>query len=177
MKFKKMPSLEYLRSVLEYNPDSGEFKWKLNTKCKGRAASKAGTIAGWEDSYKKIRLDGVVYKGHRIAYYMHTGIDPLENQIDHVDGNTLNNKASNLRIATHSQNKSNTKTYRNNTTGHKNIVKHPNPNGTFSYNVQISKDGVLRSKRFPHNEEGLTAAIAYRDKTLKLLHGDFARFS
>ena len=67
-----------LKEVLSYDPDSGKFTWKIN-----RGSMKAGSVAGYLDSsngYICIRLDGKLYKAHRLAWFYTHGYDP-ENQI------------------------------------------------------------------------------------------------
>jgi hypothetical protein len=56
--------------------------------------------------YNRIRCGNKMTKRHRIIAYIYLGLD-LENpkqQIDHIDGNKLNNSLDNLRIVTHQQN-------------------------------------------------------------------------
>src|SRR5215203_2885702 len=43
--------------------------------------------------------------------------DPPGRKVDHISRDTLDNRRENLRVATHSQNKTNSRLYRNNTTG------------------------------------------------------------
>jgi len=56
--------------------------------------------------YNCISCGGKMIKRHRIIAYTYLGLDleNLKQQIDHQDGNTLNNSIDNLRIVTHQQN-------------------------------------------------------------------------
>lgn len=59
-----------------------------------------GKEAGWVSvhGYGEVKLDGKCYKTHRIIWEMHNGIIPSGYDIDHLDGNRLNNNLENLRI-------------------------------------------------------------------------------
>jgi len=69
----------------------------------------AGNIAGTPipnksgKQYWHVSINGRKYKRSHLVYCMTTGRWPQE-QIDHIDGNSLNDDPSNLREATHMQN-------------------------------------------------------------------------
>lgn len=106
---------------------------------------------------------------HRIAFYLAHGYLPLV--IDHIDGCPWNNKVSNLREATPSQNVANSKKPKTNTTGYKGV--HLNKK-TGKYYASIMKDGrTYTSQQYKHKEY---AARSYND--LAAHHfGEFAKLN
>ncbi len=102
---------------------------------------------------------------------MHKEILGVENkkQVDHKDGDGLNNQRTNLRPSSHSQNHSNTERYKNNKSGYKGVSwnKHSK-----KYLAQTSIDGkILVIGYFDSPED---AATAY-NTVANQLHGDFTR--
>ena len=96
---KLMPPAEYLRECFEYSPNTGQLTWKQVKQLKRRpqfVGEPAGVPVG---KYLKVGLDGEVYAVHRIIWKWMTGEDP-PSDIDHKDRNSLNNRWSNLRLAT-----------------------------------------------------------------------------
>jgi hypothetical protein len=93
--------LERLREVLEYDPDSGVWIWVGRTGNK----SKPGKIAGSLDNngYVVIRIDRAIYKAHRLAWLYMTGEWPKVT-VDHINNVPADNRWTNLREATYSQN-------------------------------------------------------------------------
>lgn len=101
--------LKGIENVLSYNPDDGLFRHKTS---KGLARY-VGRVIDSKDSHGYIRVSykGKRYLGHRVAYYMMLGFWPKAD-VDHIDGVRDNNKWSNLREATRSQNLWNQKSTR-----------------------------------------------------------------
>lgn len=96
-------TLDALKDTLEYKQQTGEFVWLVNRRC-----VKAGAVAGSvnHDGYIRIKLFGVQYFAHRLAWLYMTGKWPNK-EIDHIDRIKNNNKWENLRETTHSENMQN----------------------------------------------------------------------
>lgn len=56
--------------------------------------------------HRKISIDGVRYALHRVIWYYVYGVWPI-GELDHIDGNCLNNCISNLREISHLKNMQN----------------------------------------------------------------------
>jgi hypothetical protein len=66
--------------------------------------------------YRTIEFNGSQYYVHRLAFLAMTGEMP-DGDIDHIDGDGLNNQWSNLRIVSHKQNMMNKQIYKTNRSG------------------------------------------------------------
>ena len=102
-----------LREYLDYNPSTGIFIWKKATSNRVRAGDEAGSN---RDGYISINIFGKRYKAHRIALFLEKGEWP-ESEVDHINGITDDNRASNLRSVSLSENSKNSKRYSTNTSG------------------------------------------------------------
>lgn len=96
-----------LRHRLTYDPSTGHFTWanpnKYRPEYKGQLA---GTLHKY--GYVHISVDGKVYKAHRLAWLYIHGAWPLHH-IDHINGQRADNRITNLRDVTMSQNAENRK--------------------------------------------------------------------
>lgn len=105
---------EVVREFLDYNPETGEFRWKFRDRkyCKSDGSWKkfnnerAGKTAGTphHTGYRQIKIfDKKHYLAHRLAWLHYYGEWP-ENEIDHINNQRDDNRIENLRNTTRSQN-------------------------------------------------------------------------
>lgn len=92
-------------------------------------------------------------------------------EIDHVNGNPLDNRRANLRYCTHAQNMKNRKKHKHSRWEYKGIEKYSRPLKR-PWRARIVSDGVRYN--LGDFATALEAALAYDDAARKL-HGEFAR--
>jgi hypothetical protein len=108
-----------LREVLHYEPESGVWTWIKPNSNSIKAGSIAGTIHP-KTGYRQIRIDRKSYQSIRLAHLWMTGEWSLHD-MDHIDRCRTNDKWSNIRPATRSQNTANRGIQSNNTSGFKGV--------------------------------------------------------
>ena len=94
-----------LREVVRYNAETGEMVRLLAKYPFWGVISRPRFVRG-KKAYCKAQIDGKFYAVHRLAFLYMTGRWP-EPCTDHIDGDIHNNKWSNLREVTYSENSSN----------------------------------------------------------------------
>lgn len=96
-------TVERLKEVMQYDPETGKFCRLITTNHR----AKAGDEPGWNhcQGYRAIAIDGRCYLAHRLAWFFMTGEWPVE--VDHRNRNRLDNRWENLRNVTHQQNAQN----------------------------------------------------------------------
>lgn len=126
-----------LAELLEYDPDTGVFTWKVN-----RGGCKAGDIAGSDHNrgYWQIRVKGCRYLAHRLAFLLMTGAMPA-GDVDHINGNRADNRWCNLRDVSRTLNNQNQRrAQKDNETGLLGVSPH---RGRFK--AQIRVNGKVRN--------------------------------
>lgn len=113
---KPLPSQEALMAILRYDAATGKLFW-LEWKNGRRSDLRAGAQkTGKRVKYLKIGIDRDQYYTHRVIWKLMTGEEPQE--IDHINGNRLDNSWENLRAVTASENRRNSSRPSNNKSGH-----------------------------------------------------------
>ena len=105
---------EYLKSILDYDPETGLFTNKIMRSPRALTGEVAGTLNG--RGYIQIGINGKRYIAHRLAFLYVEGELPPED-VDHINGNRTDNRWQNLRHANKQTNGRNTKRYITNTSG------------------------------------------------------------
>lgn len=120
--------IDILRKLIRYEPESGRLFW-LNRDVSmflGTVSRTPEHLCKWwnnrfaeKEAFTSIcgsgafngKIFGESIYAHRIAWALHHGTWPCED-IDHINGNRLDNRAVNLRVVNHQQNMQNKKRYK-----------------------------------------------------------------
>lgn len=112
-----MLTQERVKELLNYDPASGNFTWLVSRRC-----VRAGSAAGYKINLKSkktyigICIDVKRYLAHRIAFLYMNGYMP-KREVDHINGNSSDNRWENLRDVSRVENMRNCKIFRNNSSG------------------------------------------------------------
>lgn len=160
--------------------EGGDLKWKLRSRGlfssdrsynlhKSRYANKkAGHEAA--NGYVQVRVSGRLHYAHRIIWELINGPIPHGYEIDHMDNNPSNNKIENLRVATSSSNKHNTRKPSHNSSGFKGVSLHK-ASGRYAAYIK-NKGKKIHIGYFSTPNEAHDAYKAESDR----LFGEFARY-
>lgn len=158
----------YIRELFNYDPETGILSWK-----KGRRGGiSAGASAGYRNGDSiRIQINYHSFPITAIIWVWVNGYWPKgwpEEFVDHIDRNPFNNKLSNLRLATYSQNNMNSSPRWDNTSGVRG-VHYRRDMGKFYARIDVNSK-VINLGAFETLEE---AATARREAELKYF-GEFA---
>jgi hypothetical protein len=164
-------TVDFIRAALSYDKRSGVLRWKVRSDARRCwNVRHAGNVAGCIDDkgYRKISVNGCLVSAHLLIWFYITGEWP-EHEIDHANGNRSDNRWSNIRLATPSQNRWNSRKSTRNTSGFKGVYWCEVMN---AWSAQICAGGkrtylgCFKTARMAH--------AAYCDAANRL-HGKFAR--
>lgn len=128
---------ERLKALLDYEPATGVFRWRVWRPNGVKPGDEAGTV-GKSRGYRNIKVDKRTYLASRLAWLYMTGEWP-DARVDHKDLDKINNRWGNLRAATMRQNQHNKTLTKANTTGFKGVTRHRQ-----KWQAHIRVDGCLQ---------------------------------
>lgn len=159
---------EQARQILDYDPDTGVFRWRRRQDV-GLAWNNrnAGKIAGHVSvkGHVHVMVNRQRIYAHRLAWLIMTGGYPGAD-IDHINGDKSDNRFSNLRAASRAENNYNRAIQRNNKTGVKGVYPYKN-----RFRSQIVVDGNIKHIGVFGT---LDEAKAAYEKAAAQYHGEFA---
>ena len=92
---KNLPPLERVRSLLHYNPITGELTY-LQQRGPRRPGDPAGSTQG---GIPHVYIDGAQRKAAAVAWLLASGADPSPQHVHCADGNPLNLALANLKLS------------------------------------------------------------------------------
>jgi hypothetical protein len=160
---------ERLVEVLDYSPKTGIFLWRVSLSNRAKIGSRAGSESlHCKTLYRKLRIDGVLYFEHRLAWFYMKGEWPRP-ECEHADIDGVNNAWDNLRECTRPQNMANIARRPDNTSGYKGVCFRKDI-GRWYARIGTNMTTVLLG----YFDTAEAAHAAYCEASAKY-HGDFGR--
>jgi hypothetical protein len=155
-----------LKQVLDYDPITGLFTWKIANSRRVKVGAVAGCLK--VHGYISIDINNKRYYAHRLAFLYMTGKFP-ENKIDHINIIRNDNRWENLREANNNQNAHNSSRPSHNTSGFKGVSKNK-ATGRYEAHIKINN-----KKKFLGLYDTVEEAFNQRNRAALNLHKEFAR--
>jgi hypothetical protein len=165
---RQVLSRSIVLEMLSYSPETGRFVWLKRPSTRRKAGDEAGTVS--PESYRKIGIAGTIVPAHMLAWLIVHNEWP-NGQIDHINGDRLDNRICNLRVVTQQQNALNRVLYKNNSSGFKGV----------HWNARRDKwCAQIRCERVRHHlgyfAEFEAAAKAYEAASARI-HGEYGKIA
>lgn len=157
------PIPEDIGEYLQLDPVTGKLWWIKKPSQNVNAGDEAFTADA--NGYRRGKFRGRPFFAHRVGWFLHYGEQPPVG-IDHINGDTSDNRPENLRAACHRLNNRNSRVRKDSSTGVKGI--RVSRHSTFQGKVRL--DGKMYyTAWYPDIAEAEIAVRQLREQ----LHGDF----
>lgn len=175
-KLKPIPDVGYLNRALLYNPDTGMLYWRRRNPSDFKSGvvpaavrcQRWNTMHAGNPAFRCLNghgyfvggLNRVQYFAHRIIFKMCTGNEP--EAIDHINGDKLDNRITNLRAVSIAENCRNLPRPKDNKTGFPGVSMHPKSN---RWRAQINVAGKTKHLgTFDTKQEAINAKRRANEK-------------
>lgn len=160
LEYSTVLTQERLKEVLDYDPITGLFTWKMAISTTIKIGDQAGSLSG---GYIRINVGGISYGGHNLAWlYMYGQLT----MVDHKDSVGWHNWINNLRKTNYQLNAANRRSFLSNS-GIKGVHER---NGRYEVGIKVNQKRIYLGI-YDSLEE---AADAYMKAALYHF-GEFAR--
>ena len=157
--------ISVFQDYFNYDPETGIISWeKIHKKNSRRKIGDVAGVISRKDNgtpYRIIKFFYSLYSAHRLAWALHYGKWP-DSQIDHINGNGLDNRISNLRDVDGSTNLRNQKKNKHNTSGFTGVYWNKTESKWHASLRVNGKDKFLG--QFTHIDDAVVARVAANKK-------------
>lgn len=157
-----MPDVSFFKKYMFFDFEKGEAYWLAREGFNNWNANHAGKKIGcvFVHGYVGFSIMKKKFWMHRVVFYVFNNIDPVGMDIDHINGVRNDNRPSNLRIATRSQNNNNQWINRKNTSGYKGVYFNKRNK---KWIAQVKESGIQKVLgRFSSAHEAHVFLCSYR---------------
>jgi len=157
MKYRNTATVEELRRRFNYDPETGIVTYAVElSDYKVHKGMVVGHRSG--NGYLNVRINGLAYRLHRVVWALVHGQWP-SSQVDHINGNRLDNRLANLRDVSHGVNQQNRRSAaRSNSSGLLGVQRANSKTNPFTARIRV--DGKSFSLgAFPTPEEAHAAYL------------------
>ena len=170
---------EELRKLVSYDPETGDFTWRRRALRPGLERIDRGWNTRLAGRAAALRLDKKGYRqigiapfsnlfAHRLAWLYVYGEWPAA-ELDHINGDPLDNRIANLRLADRQKNMRNQKIRVNNTSGVKGVSYDKKSSRWYAY-INVSKR-MIPLGMFDLKDDAVRVRLAAE----KRIFGEFMR--
>jgi len=157
---------DFIKSIMKYDPKNGGLYWIKPTGARAKAGDRVGFNAG-SMNYRKVQINNIGYMEHHLVWMLHHGsLSTLD--IDHINGDTQDNRIENLREATRSQNLCNQKIRSDNKSGIKGVFF---VRSRDKWCATIQYDGLKKHLGY---FDSIDDAVNARKNAEQMIHKEFA---
>lgn len=164
-----MQDINRLKELFIPNGEDGTLEWKVDYR-----RAKVGDLvsaSAIKSPYKLLKIDGSTLSVHRILWLMLKGPIKSGDVLDHINGDTHDNRICNLRVCSHAENMRNRKVHSNNRSGLKGVYSDSSILRAKPWRAQIRVNGrKINLGRFDTANEAHDAYL----KASQSLHGEFS---